>query len=77
MHDICTYHVEVKGEVNEAALNASSPSKVQAGRVKAGTTHLTIHTDQSGLIGLLRHLHQQGFVLLSVFRERQNIVREE
>ena len=77
MHDICTYHVAVKGEVDEAALNAASPVKVKAGRIEGESTRLTIQADQSGLIGLMRHLHQQGFVLLSVFRERQNIVREE
>ena len=77
MHDICTYHVAVKGEVDEATLNAASPIKVQVAQIEPETTRLTTQADQSGLIGLMRHLHQQGFVLLSVFRERQNIVREE
>lgn len=77
MHNICTYHVDVKGQVDDAVFNASSPIKVQAGRAESEATRLTIHADQSGLIGLLRHLHQQGFVLLSVFRAQQNKIQEE
>jgi hypothetical protein len=30
----------------------------------------TVCTDQSGLVGVIRHLHRQGFVLLSVTRKR-------
>jgi hypothetical protein len=37
-------------------------------RTDPAATLLEIHADQSGLIGLLRYLHQQGFVLLSVYR---------
>lgn len=69
MHDTSTYHVVVKGEVDETALNAASPIRVQVGRLESETTRLTIQADQSGLIGLLRHLHQQGFVLLSMSAE--------
>jgi hypothetical protein len=32
-------------------------------------TLLCLKTDQAGLIGLLRHLHGRGFVLLSILRE--------
>jgi hypothetical protein len=35
-------------------------------------TRFTVHTDQSGLIGLIRHLHGRGFVLLSVSHERRS-----
>jgi hypothetical protein len=70
MHDICTYHVEVRGQVDENAFNATSPLQMTVVRVDAAATLSTVRTDQSGLIGLIRYLHQQGFVLLSVCRER-------
>lgn len=79
MHDICTYHVEVRGQVDERSFNASSPLQVTVVGADAGKEHphaatlFTIQADQSGLIGLMRHIHQRGFVLLSVTRERENI----
>jgi hypothetical protein len=76
MHDICTYHVEVRGQVDEKTFNATSPLQMTVVRVDADEEHpyaatlFTIRTDQSGLIGLIRHLHGRGFVLLSVTCER-------
>jgi hypothetical protein len=70
MHDICTYQIEVRGQVDENAFNASSPLQMTVVRVDMAATLFTICTDQSGLIGLMRHLHRHGFVLLSVYRER-------
>ncbi|MBE2222020.1 MAG: hypothetical protein IAF02_10785 [Anaerolineae bacterium] len=69
MQGIYTYHVEVQDEVDEAVFNAASPIQVQGVRLNGANSRLIIYADQSGLIGLIRHLHQQGFVLLSVFRE--------
>lgn len=72
MDDICTYQIEVRNGFDENAFNAISPLQMTVVRVKAdpAATLLAVHADQSGLIGLLRHLHQQGYVLLSVYRER-------
>jgi hypothetical protein len=70
MYDICTYQIEVRGQVDEGAFNATSPQQVTVVRVDASATLFEICADQSGLIGLIRHLHRQGFVLLSVYRER-------
>jgi hypothetical protein len=69
MTDICTYLIQVLGQVDEGEINAGSPLYTTV--VSAGTaaTGLTICTDQSGLIGLMRHLHGMGFVFLSVNRE--------
>ena len=75
MHQVCTYHIRVQGLVDESDLNAMSP--LQTAVVRADTdeaypyaaTLCTIHSDQSGLIGLMRYLHGQGFVFLSVHRE--------
>lgn len=69
MHDICLYHIKVRGQVDENAFNASSPLQITVVQMDAVATLFTISTDQSGLIGLIRHLHRQGFVILSVYRE--------
>jgi hypothetical protein len=69
MHDIGTYQIEVRGQADENGLNASSPLHVRVVRVDRTATLLRICADQSGLIGLIRHLHGRGLVLLSVRRE--------
>lgn len=70
MQDICTYQIEVRGQVDENAFNATSPLQMTVVRMDTAATLFTICADQSGLIGLIRHLHGRGFVLLSVYRER-------
>ena len=78
MHEPCTYQIKVRGQVDEDDLNTMSPlqiTMVQAGEDEAdphAATLFTIHADQSGLIGLMRHLHGRGLVLLSVSRKAQN-----
>ena len=69
MQDICTYQIEVRGQVDESAFNATSPLQMTVMRMSPAATLFTTCTDQSGLIGLIRHLHGHGFVLLSVTRE--------
>lgn len=71
MHEPCLYQIQVRGQVTEGDFNATSPLQTTEVRMDETATWLTIHTDQSGLIGLLRHLHGRGFVLLSVHREPQ------
>jgi hypothetical protein len=70
MQDLYNYHIEVQDEIDEKAFNATSPLQVTVVRVGPETTLFKICADQSGLIGLIRQLHRQGFVLLSVHRER-------
>ncbi len=67
--DFCKYRIEVAGEVEEEKLNGSSPLELKVERIEADSTWLSIDTDQSGFIGLLRHLHGLGFVFLSMDRE--------
>ncbi len=75
MHEACIYQIQVRGQVDESDLNAMSPLQVTMVPADAdeehlcATTQFTIHADQSGLIGLIRHLHGRGLVLLSVSRE--------
>jgi hypothetical protein len=70
MHEVYTYQIEVQGRVAANDLNALSPLQMTVLRAEAAATRLAIHTDQAGLIGLLRHLHGSGFVILSMSRSR-------
>jgi hypothetical protein len=68
MNDLCRYRVQVAGQVDEHEVNATSPLEIKVERDAAESTWLSVHTDQSGLIGLMRHLHGLGFVFLCVDR---------
>ncbi len=68
MLDVCTYHIDVHGPVALDDLNAMSPLPLTVVHEDDVVTQLAVHTDQSGVIGLLRHLHGLGFVILSMAR---------
>ncbi len=70
MNDKCTYHIQIRGQVDGSEINAMSPFQMMVEQTGADATLLTVRTDQSGLVGLLRHLHGLGFMLLSVSRVR-------
>jgi hypothetical protein len=69
MQETYIYHIEVQGQVEENDFNTTSPLRVMVARTDAGSTLFTLHADQSGLVGLIRHLHHQGFLLLSLNRK--------
>ena len=75
MDDFFTYQIELQSSMDEKDLNAMSPLQITAVQVNTNpdrpeaAAKFTIHTDQSGLIGLLRHLHARGLVFLSIRRE--------
>jgi hypothetical protein len=68
MQDRCVYRILVRGTVEERAIAATSPLHVKVAHSDPEATVLEVNADQSGLIGMLRYLHQQGFILLSVHR---------
>jgi hypothetical protein len=68
MNDRCIYHIQLRGQVDEGEINAMSPFQTTVKRTDATSTLFAVCTDQSGLVGLLRHLHGLGFVFLSVSR---------
>lgn len=68
MQETYTYHIEVQGQVDEKDFNGSSPLQVTVKRADSATTLFTFHADQSGAVGLIRHLHHQGYVILSMSR---------
>ena len=69
MDNVCTYQIAVQDGIDEKACNASSPLRMTVVRVDPAATRLEVSADQAGLIGLLRHLHQQGYLLLSIYRQ--------
>ena len=69
MNNVCAYHIQVEGQVAEDEINATSTLQMMLERIDTAATLFSVRTDQSGLIGLLRHLHARGLVLLSVQRE--------
>lgn len=76
MDKVCTYRIAVEDGVDEKACNAASPLQMTVVRADPAVTLLAVRADQSGLIGLLRHLHQQGYLLLSVTRDAQEELLE-
>ena len=69
MNNPCTYHILIEGQVAQEEINAMSPLQMTLERIDGAATLFSLCTDQSGLIGLLRHLHARGLVLLSMQRE--------
>lgn len=66
MNTACVYHIQIRGQVDEAEINVMSPVQLVQDWMETAVTQFSVHTDQSGLIGLMRHLHSLGFVFLSV-----------
>jgi len=66
MEDQHTYQIEIRGRMEENEQNTAGPLQVVVTRADEVNTALAVRTDQSGLIGLLRHLHGRGAILLSV-----------
>jgi len=64
--DIHTYIIKVNGYVDQDDINAASPVNISVDWANESATNLLACTDQSGLIGILRHLHSMGFVLIAV-----------
>ena len=69
MQELCTYHIKILGRFEDSSFTLTSPYQISDQRAVSGATFFTIYADQSGLVGLIRHLHHRGFVLLSVQRK--------
>jgi hypothetical protein len=70
MGDSCIYCVQICDRVDEDRFNATSPQRIKIVQADEEATRFTICADQSGLIGMLRWLHGQGFTIQSVAREQ-------
>ena len=70
MMDMALYHVQIRGEVAEDEVNVLTPLQMARQGTDATGTTFSVCSDQSGLVGLLRHLHSLGFLIL--FFQRNN-----
>jgi hypothetical protein len=68
VHSLCIYRIKLKGRVSQKTVNAKSPLQMTVEQLDVDATLLSVQTDQAGLVGLIRHLHGRGQVLLSVSR---------
>lgn len=66
MEDICLYEIQIHGLVDEDDLNLSSPIGLKLERKTGNSTYFSIRADQAGMVGLIRHIHGLGFLLLSI-----------
>ena len=65
-----TFEIELGGRLSEDDLNEFSPIQMQLVRADADSTTFLVHTDASGLVGLIRCLHGRGLALQSINLER-------
>jgi hypothetical protein len=65
VNDTRLYLIQLDGHVSEETINTNSPIEALV-TPKGTSTEIALQTDQSGLIGLLRHLHARGLVLLTI-----------
>ena len=70
MNDVYTYQIELQGQVDDNDLNATSPIHMSVVQADKTASRLSARTDQSGLIGLIRHLHARGYVIMSINSDR-------
>ncbi|MHC1781841.1 MAG: hypothetical protein AB9891_03575 [Anaerolineaceae bacterium] len=66
--DTCSYSIEIRGRIVEADLAMICPPGFGILRQEPEGMAFSIVTDQSGLIGLLRHLHSRGVVFEAIRR---------
>lgn len=74
MQKICSYDIQVRGNLEEDAFNRTSPVQICVLQADPVATSFTVRADQTGLIGLIRYLHGQGFVIMSVYRDANETI---
>lgn len=72
MHDQSEYRIEVKGRLEESTINAAAPIQIIIEKATDAESTFSLVADQSGAVGLIRFLHRQGYLILSVCRQRVN-----
>ncbi len=65
-NDVRAYEIQILGQVVEEDIRLTGPRLVTIEQVEETNTLITLQTDQAGIIGLIRHLHALGLVLLSL-----------
>ena len=65
------YLIQLRGQVDVNDLNPLSPHQMTVTHMEPAATWVRICTDQAGMIGILRHLHNLGLTLRSVLQEEE------
>jgi hypothetical protein len=68
--DSCVFNIQLRGQVDEEEVNEMSPLLLVREGGDTAVTRFSVATDQSGLVGLMRHLHGLGYVFLAVCCEQ-------
>jgi len=66
MEDTRTYQIHINGQIIDCEIARFCPPGWTIETDDKGFSILTVKTDQSGLVGLIRQLHGLGFELLSI-----------
>jgi hypothetical protein len=77
MEETNKYRIKIHGKLDVQPINESSPIAIIDSIIEKNSTLLTIQSDQSGLIGLLRYLHARGVIFESINRERKHQEKEK
>jgi hypothetical protein len=64
--DLRTYQIHIQGQLEVEDISPFSHMGLVIEHVEGPNTSITLRTDQSGMIGLIRHLHGLGLVLISM-----------
>lgn len=67
-----TYHFQVQGQIDVAELSPMSPHQMTDLSAAPPDTRFLIYTDQSGMIGMLQHLHNLGLTIRSIVCQTAN-----
>lgn len=66
-HEFHEYTISLDGVLEEEFISACLPPDCDI-QVKEGITTLSnVRSDQSGMVGLIRHLHNLGCTILSIY----------
>jgi hypothetical protein len=66
IHNVRIYKIQIYGQVKEEDINRSSPLQFKLEQEGEDNTFVSVRSDQSGFVGLIRHLHGLGLVLVSM-----------
>jgi hypothetical protein len=64
--DVRIYTIQIQGRVEESDVHLASPLPFAMEQAEGTQTTITLQTDQSGLIGLIRHLHGLGLMFICI-----------
>jgi hypothetical protein len=72
IQNICTYKIKVQNTLEPNVFNVGSPIKIELLHSEENSTLFAAQTDQPGVIGLIRYLHNQGYLILLVQRSEKS-----